>query len=818
MHRHAPAPRRFERLRQLTTARLLQPLLLGLLTAGSAFAVQPPIETGGARVGPVRAFLAPELAVQPELEATIQLTARMSQHSAAADFLGRNPGQWEMRWDRRADRPDLIQGSGIALIPGRGNSLSLEQLGLARSETVDLAVVEARLLDFIAKNGDLLKTDGLEFQLDTEASIGYGEGNSHWFVEFAQSKNGVRVRGANLFFRISNGNIVQFGSHMVAPVKTDTLAVSDRAKAFELARQELGFGADVRISQTINRGELLLLPYASDGRSAGDGYSGVDGEGYEHRLAWRFVFRNFGDKAIYDLLVDAKTNRVIEVRDQTLYAAATVDGGVFLGLNTGPETIVPLPFAAVTNGTAKVTDALGIYDYSSGTATTALDGKYFRMSDSCGSISLSNSTDGNLHLGTDTGTDCGNTSAPGGAGNTRASRTGFYYLTRINRKAATFLPSNSWIASKVTANMNVNDVCNATWGGSSANFYKSGTHPSDSTITCANTGEIPAVFLHEWGHGMDQNSGGAASEYGSGEAVGDTFAFLETKDACIGNGFFTGRNGCTNCRSTCTGVRDLFAFSLQGAATIAKPSNVTADAGLNCDRLACPYLVNGISPYQGPMGYEGHCESYIASTANWDLAQSLVGAHGSSAGWAQMDKIWYASLTTSKSAYRVASGGKCNAAASVDGCGSNNWYTVYLAADDDDGNLANGTPNACRIWDAFNVHGIACGTRPACSGGTTNVPPVANFSSSTSGLTANFTDSSTDSDGSIVSRSWNFGDGGTSTAASPSHTYAAAGTYTVTLTVTDDDGATNTKTSTVTVSTGPANVAPVANFSSSTSG
>ncbi|SDW35946.1 proprotein convertase P-domain-containing protein [Lysobacter enzymogenes] len=88
-------------------------------------------------------------------------------------------------------------------------------------------------------------------------------------------------------------------------------------------------------------------------------------------------------------------------------------------------------------------------------------------------------------------------------------------------------------------------------------------------------------------------------------------------------------------------------------------------------------------------------------------------------------------------------------------------------------------------------------------GGTPNTPPVANFTSTTSGLTATFTDSSTDSDGSIASRSWNFGDGSTSTATNPSKTYAAAGTYTVTLTVTDNGGATNTKTGSVTVSGGP---------------
>ena len=90
-------------------------------------------------------------------------------------------------------------------------------------------------------------------------------------------------------------------------------------------------------------------------------------------------------------------------------------------------------------------------------------------------------------------------------------------------------------------------------------------------------------------------------------------------------------------------------------------------------------------------------------------------------------------------------------------------------------------------------------------GGTTppaNNPPTANFGVTTSALTANFTDSSTDSDGTIASRAWNFGDGATSTSANPSHTYAAAGTYSVSLTVTDNGGATNTKTGSVTVTSG----------------
>jgi vibriolysin len=124
---------------------------------------------------------------------------------------------------------------------------------------------------------------------------------------------------------------------------------------------------------------------------------------------------------------------------------------------------------------------------------------------------------------------------------------------------------------------------------------------------------------------------------------------------------------------------------------------------------------------------------------------------------------------------------------------------------------ANGTVGACdeisvgKAWDAVGVTGTAPANPNACGTGGT-VAPVANFGSTTSGLTATFTDSSTDSDGTIASRAWTFGDGGTSTATSPSHTYAAAGTYSVSLTVTDNGGLTNTKTASVTVSTTPGNV------------
>ena len=86
-----------------------------------------------------------------------------------------------------------------------------------------------------------------------------------------------------------------------------------------------------------------------------------------------------------------------------------------------------------------------------------------------------------------------------------------------------------------------------------------------------------------------------------------------------------------------------------------------------------------------------------------------------------------------------------------------------------------------------------------------NDPPQAQFSVSCQDLTCSFTDQSTDGDGTIASRRYDFGDGASSTDRNPSHTYAAAGQYNVTLRVTDDDGADDAQTHTASPTAPPPN-------------
>jgi len=81
-----------------------------------------------------------------------------------------------------------------------------------------------------------------------------------------------------------------------------------------------------------------------------------------------------------------------------------------------------------------------------------------------------------------------------------------------------------------------------------------------------------------------------------------------------------------------------------------------------------------------------HQTGRIIAGTLWDLREALRAKLGDEAGILQSDTIWYESI---RRATDIPS-----------------MYPEALAADDDDGNLANGTPNACEINAAFEAHGL----------------------------------------------------------------------------------------------------------------
>jgi PKD repeat protein len=122
-----------------------------------------------------------------------------------------------------------------------------------------------------------------------------------------------------------------------------------------------------------------------------------------------------------------------------------------------------------------------------------------------------------------------------------------------------------------------------------------------------------------------------------------------------------------------------------------------------------------------------------------------------------------------------------------------------------------------RRWFTFTTK--ASGGGGGEDGGETpNSSPTAGFSYSPSNPTVDdtiqFTDTSSDSDGTITSWFWNFSDGINLTSKNPQHKYDTPGQYTVVLEVTDNDGAKKSISKIITINQSKLpNNQPTANFS-----
>jgi hypothetical protein len=362
----------------------------------------------------------------------------------------------------------------------------------------------------------------------------------------------------------------------------------------------------------------------------------------------------------------------------------------------------------------------GAYNYTSGTATSTLNGQFVRISDNCGAISLS-SANGTLDFGGNpTDHDCV-TPGFGGPGNTSASRSCFYETNKIKEQARGWLPANTWLQGQLTANVNIPITCNAFWDGTTVNFYRSGGG-------CRNTGEIAAVFDHEWGHGMDDNdTGGGLSN--SSEGYADIAAIYRLQASCVGHGFFqTANQGCgqtvdgtgfnaneaqtgaSHCDTDCSGVRD---------SDWAKHTPNTPDTPTG---FVCTSCLTG----SGPCGRQVHCAAAPSRQSAWDLvARDLRAAPfnlDSQTAFLVGNKLFY------QGSGLIGAWHSCTCGGTSDGCGATNGYMQWITADDDDGNLGNGTPHMTAINAAFARHNMACAApapqNSGCSGGPANAPTV----------------------------------------------------------------------------------------------
>jgi len=591
------------------------------------------------------------------------------------------------------------------LLPGRGKGNNLNWAnfgGKAPKNDNELARQAAQAFrGFIEAASDELRIDVSEMVNPGKVTV-HGKGqNDSIQIYVPRVINGIPVRGSYLTATINNGNLTLFGANSWGDVKTSTTPSISESDALEAVQSHAG---GYTIKGAWRASELQLIPVARVENTK----SIAVGEGYDHRLAWVIRPAFDGELRRFEALVDAHNGELLSFEDTNQYAASSreVAGGVLPVTNDGavPDGVEqagwPMPFDNVaTPGGTVTTDSGGNLPAPvDGNITSSLSGKYVTMNDNCGPISLTSA--GDIDFGTSAGTDC-TTPGFGGAGNTHSSRTGFHELNRIIEMGRGQLPGNNWLKQTLISNMNINQTCNAFWNGT-VNFYRSGGG-------CANTGEIAGVFDHEWGHGMDANDATPGIASPSGEGIADVYAALRLNTSCIGRNFLSG-----NCSGNgdpcldCSGVRDIDYLKRASG----QPHDYTW-SNANC-------------------GGSVHCVGAVYSEAVWSLwkreLQSAPYNYDDHTAQEIVTRLTYIGAGNTGTWF---SGGPPNG-----GCAATSGYMNYLAADDDNGDLNDGTPHMTAIYNAFNDQQIACQT-PAvqdsgCAGGPTTAPVLSGSAADTS--------------------------------------------------------------------------------------
>ena len=183
---------------------------------------------------------------------------------------------------------------------------------------------------------------------------------------------------------------------------------------------------------------------------------------------------------------------------------------------------------------------------------------------------------------------------------------------------------------------------------------------------CQNTGRLADVVYHEFGHALHANSvirGVGQFDRSTSEGASDVLAALITGDPGMGRGFF---------------------YSNQALRHI-DPSS-------------------GEARWPDDIDEDPHITGLIFGGAIWDLRKALIEKLGEEDGIAHTEALYYQVLRRSSDVPST--------------------YAEVLAADDDDGDLSNGSPNFCAINDAFARHGLA---DPQTAGIAFDIPQLDQF-------------------------------------------------------------------------------------------
>lgn len=360
---------------------------------------------------------------------------------------------------------------------------------------------------FIADNHEIFGLNPSEVTLDHQALL---FSKSEQFLKFRVQRDGLDVADASLDFRFKFGRLVQVINRGFAEAKSDN---SSSRSGLEKAARAALIDADTAFTR-----ELYRVRFDKN-------------QGY-HLVRVAEYHAKAHDGSEYMVQVEAGSAKVFELRPLTLHLDGTAKGSIYPRTYRDSSEIIGLPFAKLA--------------YSGGSTTTTVDGR-FSGAPNTAKPRLNGFEGAKVKVNPKTGdvvTQEGgqvrdgwqvlwerDSQTPAADDPDQAQAMVYYHTNRIIALAKQYLPNTTWLDRQLTANVNLSSSCNAHWDGTTINLYSAGRG-------CANTGLIADVTYHEWGHGLDHNTGGIEDGAFS-EGFGDIMSMIITYSAELGVGFKT---------------------------------------------------------------------------------------------------------------------------------------------------------------------------------------------------------------------------------------------------------------------------------------
>lgn len=473
-------------------------------------------------------------------------------------------------------------------------------------------------------------------------------------VVYEQTMDGLEVERSALRVLVLNGDpqrVVYANAHLAARpeqgFRPDVLTAEDAAR---VVSNDPAWAAIQEI------GPARLVIWAGEGDEE---------QPVEAVRAWAFLGVGPGLDAApikYTFFVDASNGNLVHARDEILHGTNDVQGSVFGWGSPGllpdipanPPALLPMPEirAQVSGGNNAFTDRMGLFSINNAlpgplsVMASVATGRWVSVSPQQGSL-VTGAASGVVPPG-----PADIVLNPSPTQFTTAQVNAFIAQTTTHNYFRDRAPTFTALDIMVTANVNLTSTCNAFFDSISlsTNFYNEG-----GANPCVNSA-YSSVVAHEYGHFIVNRLGLAQGAFGEG--FSDTISMFTYDDQIIA------RN-----------------FRINTGAPIRDPDNANIP-------YPCPTATTcsvGTS----------HCCGQILGGTWWEIRKNFGNAYGEPTAIElvrQLHVDW--------------------ALITAGGIGSNSAHPTtaveVLTADDDDGNLDNGTPNFQLICAAFAQHNIPC--------------------------------------------------------------------------------------------------------------